>query len=200
MTDSTGSNNIEALRRARGWSMAALAEKLHTSTSTVNRLEKGEVALDVGWLEKLENIFAADWYEIAGRSRPDAVIGFSEDAAPFQAEQGHPLEHASFGPNIDIWDVRSPALDAIGLHPGDQMLVDISAATVEGIATGDAVVIQLTDPRNPLKATTLLRQYIEPDLFVTNSRSHNEPNIVRGQHDVRVMGKITKRFAAIGKP
>lgn len=196
MTDRpTRNNNIAALRKARGWSMSTLADKLHTSTSSINRLEKG-AALDVPMLEKLEAIFEADWYEVAGHKRPGQFLCFTNDAAPFHPPAGHWLEHASFGPGLEKWEVLTPALDAIGLAPGDVVLVDM--VNGEQAGTGDPVLLQLVDPGDASKVWTLIRQYIEPDLFVTNSRLHDAPNLKRGRHEVHILGKITKRFADIG--
>lgn len=195
MTDHPTRNNIGALRKARGWSMSTLADKLHTSTSTINRLEKGAI-LDVTWLEKLEAVFDADWYEIAGHKRPGQILCFANDAAPFHPPAGQWLEHASFGPDLEKWEVLTPALDAIGLATGDVVLVDM--ANAERAGTGDSVLLQLVDPGDTSKVWTLIRQYIEPDLFVTNSRQHDASNLKRGRHEVRIMGKITKRFADIG--
>lgn len=190
-------NGIKDLRTARGWSMAQLAEKLQTTTSTVNRLEKGEAGLDVDWLDKLAAVFGVDWYAVAGRSA--ARHGMTEDAAPFDPEPGSPLDGLKLGENRDVWTVKTTALDAIGLKPGDQIIVDISARVVEAAGTGDAVIIQVIDPRDPMKATTLLRQYIEPDMFVTNSKTDNAEPLFRGRHDVRVKGVVVKHIAAFGR-
>lgn len=189
---------LKALRLQRQWSMAHLADLAESSTSTINRLEKGEVALDVNWLEKFSQIFGVDWYAVAGREPPWAApAGFSDDATPFVAPDGHPFEHANFGPNRDLWDVTSAALDAIGLSPGDQVLVDMTDSVVASVATGDAVIVQHIDPLDPMKAHTLMRMFIEPDLFVTNSRGNNEMPLNRQRDDVRIKGKIIKRFSPV---
>ncbi|WP_075798616.1 helix-turn-helix domain-containing protein [Roseomonas gilardii] len=62
----TPQNTIRALRQERGWSQAALAEKLGTSQSQVDRLEKGDRRLTVDWLERIAQAFGTTTEALLG--------------------------------------------------------------------------------------------------------------------------------------
>ena len=191
------SNVIRSLRTARGWTMEQLAEAIGATISTINRIEKGEVRLVSDWVPKLAAVLGVSEAEIAGLGT--APPGLSEDATPFVADPGHPLERAAFGPSRDIWVVTSDALDAIGLYPGDKVVLDRSPAAVDAIATGDAVIVQIVDRDAPLRTTALLRQFVEPDLFITNARDHNAASLNRRHDDVRVLGVVVHKIAKVGR-
>lgn len=186
------SNVIHSLRTARGWTMEQLAEAIGATISTINRIEKGEVRLVSDWVPKLAAVLGVSEAEIAGLGT--AAPGLAEDATPFVAVPGHPLERAAFGPSRDIWVVTSNALDAIGLYPGDKIVLDRSPAAVDAIGTGDAVIVQIGD-----RGTPLLRQFVEPDLFVTNARDHNTASLNRRHDDVRVLGVVVHKIAKVGR-
>lgn len=174
--------------------MADLAQRLNTSVSSVNRLEKGEREMSVEELVRLAAILEAPFEAIvpamaAGAPSPP---GLREDAEPFHG--GGPNE-ITLPDNRVAWHVTTDALSAIGIEPGDSIIVDISAEAVEQAGTGDAVVVQHYGPG--MSARTLLRQFIEPDLLVTNSRGTNAAPLRRGHDDVAIKGVIVSRMQAV---
>lgn len=189
-------NRIKALRTQRGWSMERLAEAIGAGTSTVNRLEKGETELVSEWVPKIAAAFGVTPAELLGWTEP-AGPGLSDTVTPFVPDAAHPLATAKWQDNQVMWTAKSASLDAIGIAAGDVVIVDISQRAVDAVQSGDAVVVQVVDGDNPMRATTHLRQYIEPDLFITNSRANNEPPFNRREQDVRIKGVITNRFAAV---
>lgn len=88
-----------------------------------------------------------------------ALRGLSEDAAPYAAASGSPLDEAVraliAGRNgIDPWTVKSRALELFGILPGDVVLVDLNATP----RPGDAVCAQVYDwPRD--RADTVMRVF-----------------------------------------
>ena len=60
------SNNIRALRTAKGWSMERLAEAIGTSTSTINRLEKGETELVSEWVPRIAERLDVPIWDVIG--------------------------------------------------------------------------------------------------------------------------------------
>jgi len=191
-------NRIRELRKSREWSMEKLAELIDGSTSTVNRLENGDTDLISSWLPKLSAAFGVPWTDIVSIENNDEPVGLAEDATPFEAAKDHPLANVNLGPNRDLWEVKSHALTAIGIEPGDLIIVDISQRAVDSVRMGDAVVVQRCGKSEPGVTATYLRQYIEPDLFTTNSRSRNEMPLSKRMDNVQVKGKIMHKVAPIG--
>lgn len=183
-------NRIEQLREARGWSMKELGERTGKTIQQINRMEKGEAKLAVEDLVKLADVFAVTWSQIVDAP---PIQGLREDAAPFEASAGSPIAKLRPGPNQDVWEVKTEALSAIGIRRGDAILVDMSQAVVGNVQSQDAVIIQLY-AENTLSAATLLRQFIEPDLFISNSLKDNLPPINRGEVAVAIKAVVVSRI------
>lgn len=191
-------NTIEALRTARGWTMEDLAARMGVSVSSVNRLEKGERKFDVTELMKLMEIFDVGPDVIVPELSPAKTIapvvgGLDDDAKPYDAG---PFEDIRLPDNQDKWIVNTDALSAIGIDAGDAIIVDISQEAVENVPTGEAVIIQ--HYYSEMKARTLLRQHVEPNLFITNSRNRNGPFLDAREHDVRIKGVVISKLTPIG--
>lgn len=185
-------NTIRERRISRNWSMQALADKVGTTVGTINRIETGETKLMHDLVPALGEALGCAWRDLFA---PDdatemPVIGFADDAAPFVAANASALGALALGPNRDLWTVQTDALDAIGIAAGRQIVVNISADAVDRAASLDAVVIQLIDPDNPMRAATLLRQYVEPDLFITNSTHANAVPLTKRTSDIRIKGIV----------
>jgi transcriptional regulator with XRE-family HTH domain len=163
-------NRIKQLREARGWSMRKLAEKVSTSASTINKLEKGETTLNVHWMERLARIFEVSAAELLG-SASDKV-GFQEDVVPHEQGQGEPK--LALTETQLLYQVKTKALDQLGIMPGALLVVETSKASVTAIADGDPVIAELNGDRD---VVALLRQYIAPSLLITNSSEDNAPII-----------------------
>lgn len=185
----TTPNAIARLRQAKRWPMSRLAEEMGKSISAVNSLEKGEKVLDVEDLRKLARIFGVDWYEIA--DEPRTAGGMAEDAAPFEADASNPLHGWRLQPNQYTYIIKSHAVDGIGLAPGDEVIVDGSQKAVDALQLGDIVIARLN-------GRTIVRQFIEPELLVTNSRTENDLPLHRTRDDVAIVGVIVRRLGAVG--
>jgi transcriptional regulator with XRE-family HTH domain len=163
-----GRDRVRDLRIARRWSMEALAERIGATVSTIHRIETGQTRLISEHVAPLARAFGIDWTALF-IEETEATAGLAEDASPYIPQPGDPASRLSLGPNQDIWTVRTAALDAIGLTPGQRIIVDISAEAVAGIGTGDALVVQHMDRTDPTRAETRLMQFAEPSIFHTNS-------------------------------
>ena len=191
-------NNLRKLRIERGLTLKQLAERLHSSVPAVARLEKAGDAnrsdkkqMTVQDLLDLMRALDVEAHDIV----PDivarhAVSGFSDDVMPYVAADGAGMP-PPVGLNRTRWTVSTSAIDKLGIEPGDSVIVDGSQAAVDGAATGDAVVIQYTPPGEATR--TMMRQYVEPDLFVVNSRTMSAPTIDGSRADVQIMGVIVER-------
>ncbi len=191
-------NRLREIRQALGLTLKDLAGRLNSSIAAVARLEKsGDDTADdkkqmtVEDLLDLMRALNVEAHEIIPdlAPKPKAGGGFADDLTPYIAEDGQPAPATH--DNRTRWTVGTAALDKIGIEAGDSVIVDGSQAAVDNAATGDAVVIQHTPPGG--RTQTLMRQYVEPDLFVVNSRSMMAPTIDGSRDDVQIMGIIVER-------
>jgi transcriptional regulator with XRE-family HTH domain len=193
-------NRIKELREARGWSMFQLAQTVGCSISTINRLEKGRSELISEWLPKIADAFGVSWSDVVDINVENNNVKqqFADDAVTFEVQKEHPLFEIRLKENAVLWKMRSNVLDALGIMPDDVVVVDISQRARESVHTGDIVIVQ-AGGRKPTKPVTHVRQFVEPDLFITNSRYHNERPFNRVVDDVRIEGKVIHRIVSIGR-
>lgn len=118
--------------------------------------------------------------------------GFTEaDAAPYlpqpATEQREKTIAAAMGarPGVDVWRVKSCAMQMAGLIEGDFILVDTHAA--ERARPGDLVVAQIYNPRG---ATTVLRRFQPPVLVAASCNPADGGVHVVDGINVVIMGTV----------
>ncbi len=192
-------NRIREHREARGLTMEQVAELIGTSTSTVNRLEKGGVELVSDWIMKLAEAFGCDWIELVRddvRPQPEAATtGLAETAEPFKAAPGHPL-HAGLGEHESLFRVRDAHLENLGIYEGDIIVADVSTAAVRAVQTGDIVVLQAYGP-GLTEARTLVREFVAPSKLICNSPATAMPELDTLRDPVAIKGVAKRRFGAL---
>jgi transcriptional regulator with XRE-family HTH domain len=194
-------NTVRERRTARNWSMQTLAEKVGTTVGTINRIETGETKLLHDLVPALGTALGCQWRDLfvdedSGGETAAALPGFHDEAAPYIPGAADPLHSLALGPNRDLWAAKSDALNAIGIAAGQPIVVNISQDAVDRAASLDAVIIQVIDPHNPMQAVTLLRQFIEPDLFITNSTHTNAAPLTKRDADIRIKGIVENVISA----
>jgi hypothetical protein len=102
----------------------------------------------------------------------DRATGLADEAETYDPPHGSILSRA---PHIAYFRSRSSALDRhpLQIRNGDIVAVDIGTGALERIKSGDAVVVQLYLKPECMAALTVLRQFIEPGLLITNSSETN---------------------------
>lgn len=152
-------NRLHELRQRRGLSMAALGVLVDTSASHVNKLEKGQVALTLDWIERLAGALGVRPIDVIWRD-PSREL-----AAEAEALENVPDEAAELldGAGRRAFHVVSRRLDNLGLVPGDLVVTAPAEATPE---PGAVVVARFG-------TVLLLRQFLPPALLVTNSGTAN---------------------------
>ncbi|MGX9389787.1 helix-turn-helix domain-containing protein [Nitrobacteraceae bacterium UC4446_H13] len=121
--------------------------------------------------------------------------GLAEEATPYKSPSSTSqmvaaLNALRFGRNnCDPWTVNSRALEAIGVMPGDIVLVDLSAEPRDG----DAVLAQVYD-FDRMKAKTVWRRFRQSgDLRLLVSASFEpeaEPPLLVNGRDVAIKGVV----------
>ncbi len=186
-------NRIDALRGNLSYQKIAElindSDGINTNASTISKLAKGQMQLTETWLSRLSRALGVDRAALLG-DEPHATSGqLQEDAALYEPDDGSPLAGLR-QKNRDLWEVRSSALDELGIVPGALILVDVSEAAVASVQTGDPVVVQVYSDAELTSAVTLLRQFIEPNLLITNSRDDNELPLNMQTANAHIKGRI----------
>lgn len=189
-------NRIRQLRLARSLTLQQLADAVGTTTTTISRMEKGEVELVHAKLEAVARQLGCDWLDLV--REPESPTGFADSAAPFVAPRGHPLAGFAGNSHDAMFQAKDDMLDAIGIRAGDIVIFDVSAAAVRGVQTGDVVVAQVYGEALTA-ARTVMRQYVAPDLLVANMRHGTAPPINMADVDAAIKGVERSRWVA-GKP
>lgn len=108
------------------------------------------------------------------RSRPSgAVGGLNEDAEIYEIPVGSIL---SPDPMLGYFVMRS---DSLATHPlkimrGDIVIFNLSPEAIETVKTEQIVLVQCYDKSEFLNARTLIREFVRPNLVMTNKPTANE--------------------------
>lgn len=162
--------------------MRTLAEKVNSSASTINSLEKGLTRLNVEWAERLASVFGVEPNEMMGFST-QTTPGLAEDAVAYERE----LQHIRLSSTQFPYKVKSQALNQIGVFPDQIVVVDMSVEAMKKLKGNDIVIAQLYSEAG---ATTILRQFVEPSLLITNSSVENAAIINTRTEDVTIKGIV----------
>lgn len=176
-----------------------IARKMGRTRANVSHILTGRQRMSLDWAKAFADVLQvplATVLEKAGvTDAPTAQQvrpGFAEgDAEPFThgpglAEAAQTRSIAQLlgeRPGVDVWQVRSPAMQLAGLVPGDMMLVDTHAA--ERVRPGDVVVAQVYGRDN---ATTVLRRF-DPPVLVAAGCGAEKVHVVDGVNVV-IRGKV----------
>ena len=171
-TNQTGMNRIRELREARGLSAADLAEKVGTSQPQITRLERGERRLTVDWMQRIAKALDCQPSDLMATA---TLAEFQEEITPYDPP---PLfassTRALASKGLGYFTIKADSVSQLGIAPGDIVLIDMSQKAVDGVKTGDVVIAQLYHPDpQVMQARTVVRQFIAPNLLVTNRPSNN---------------------------
>lgn len=193
-------------QKEAGITAQEIAEAAGRHRSQVSHILTGRQAMNLHWAKAFATALQVPLAEVlrhagtledetAADAGTPGVSGFSEgDASPFAGQPGErerETERARlFGggaPGVDLWTVRSAALELDGYLIGDRILVDTNAA--ERVRAGDVVVAQAYDVQRA-SADTLLRRY-EPPVLVSRSpdRTTRRAHVVDGS-TVMIRGRV----------
>jgi len=188
-------NRIKFFRKKKDLSLDQLAELIGVGKSTIHRLEAGETSLYHELLPDLAEKLGATILELTGL---DAEAAEPQNSAQSEID-AMPLDCAEmlgfkFGQDIEIWEALTGSLDAIGIEPGD--LLTIVPLSEKKITMGDPVILRVRtegDLTISQQKGGMMRQYIEPNMFITNSIQHDRFPINSASQDVVIIGSIASK-------
>ena len=177
-----GTNRIKDLRKEKGLTLNQLSEKTGISASHLSRIEAGARGLKLEYIESISRVLSVTPTElIAGQE-----FGYESDLLPYTPPKGTALEKAiASEPSQKMFRVLSDVLNELGIQDGDVVIANMAKSALQNLTIGQPVVVAMPSKvkdRQPL----LLRQYITPNMLVTNSVSQNALPI----HIVRSGAKI----------
>ena len=180
-------NRIRELRKTRKLSQSALGERVGMAKWDVSRLESGEVQLKPDVAQRIAKALDVPLADVLGLNGEN---GFSEDATPYVTAPTDPLARLASGPNQSLYTIRTNVLDELGLRAGDVVSVDISAEAVKSVKSMASVIVQIHDPKDVSRSVMLVRQFVPPNLLITNSRNDNCQPINMSTEDAHIKGVI----------
>jgi transcriptional regulator with XRE-family HTH domain len=190
---------IRDLRQARGWSMRELARRVNTTSSTINKLEKGAIKLDINWLKKLSEAFDVPMSVLFEDLSGDKA-SFCSDVALYDGDLESTFPDIRFEKNHSVYMVITHALDQIGILPKHFLLVDQSIDDTKNLDTGDIVIFKLFDREIASEFATLMRQFVSPSIFITNTSNDAQQIINAKDKKLKILGVVTSHVSARRKP
>lgn len=191
-------HRIKELREARGWSQEYLGSKINRTKHAVSRLEKGDSSLDLQIAQQIADAFGVPLTEVLVLDGKNNTGGFSDEGRIHVPAIDDPL-HAHLKSQRYLLEVDTNALDQAGLSIGDIVIVDETANSCRHVAPLQIVVVNYR-PAPGRKSIQLLRQFIPPNLLITNSSQKNLPSLNLLSDNVVIIGvviEITRRFKQI---
>jgi len=183
---------IRMLREARGLSQEQLALAIGRTKSVISRIESGETRLDLDVAQKIADTLNTTLADVLGIGPgSQGPRGFSEDVHPYVAIGPDDHFTRGLGPNEYLLTVDTNVCENAGIKRGDVVVVNDSAAAVAGVAPLDVVIVMYHHPETPNTATQLLRQFVPPNLLITNSDSDNARSINLAKEDAHIVSVFT---------
>lgn len=202
---------------ALGMTVEELADKAGLSQSYVTRLENRQRAkrgLPLATAEKLAVALklddVTDIMDLPRRANgaQPPPLDLQEDAEPYDYQRDDLLkELVRKRQNVVTYILKTDALSQIDLHKGDIVFLDISAEAFERLEPLQAVIgqlmVQVETPTGESiamnKTTTIARQYVPPNLLITNSESVNAPILNMEVDPVAIRGVIIAKHRSLRK-
>lgn len=179
-------NRIKELRDEKGLSTYELAALVGTTQPTIHRLETGKRKLTVDWMRRIAEALGVEPSDLIA---PTVLDQSGDDIKPHEPKDPLLIEAIS-NSSRQFWRVLRSSLDYVGLKKGDVRVADASHTSINSLQTGDIVIVQVFDVRNMSEPRTLLRQFVAPSLFITNSSKGNPAPIDAKRIDVKVLGVL----------
>jgi transcriptional regulator with XRE-family HTH domain len=178
---------LEQILEVRGWNAAQLARETGVSPSTISRaLSDDKFVPSTGTIAKIAGATGIGLPADLGLGTMASTRRFSEpEAEPFGDELPTTLEQKE---DLDVWRLKTRALDQIGYLPGDLVAVDRTAFP----KTRDIVCAQVYDLVRDT-AETVFREFDPPYLLTRTSdpKAHRKPLVVDDER-VLIVGVVVR--------
>lgn len=170
--------------------MRDLAARMNTTSSTINKLEKGLTRLNVEWIKRLAEVFNV---------HADQIVEFSltmqEETRDNASLYDGGIEELKLSETQLLYFVRKAVLDQRGIDPGMILIVETSPKRIQQISSNDVVIAELS---SEVGITILLRQFVSPNLLITNSSAYHASMLSTKQRDLAIKGIAIGAYRRFG--
>jgi DNA-binding Xre family transcriptional regulator len=179
-------NRIRQLRLERGLSLTDLANELGISESHLSRVEAGTRGLHLSRMEGLARALGVPLTEIL----PAQAQSWTPDVAPYTPPKGSFIAKAAANAKTQrMFKVLTGVLSDLGIADGDPIIVETAIGDLKDLEPLTPLVLRLF-PEKEGEPVLLLRQFLPPKLFVTNSVDHNAMPINMRSVKVEIVGRV----------
>ncbi len=178
-------NRIKQLRLERGLSLQQLAEKIGVSESHLSRVEAGLRGLHLSKIEALANTLGLTVGEVLSNE----LMGYLPDLEPYTPPKGSAIEKALTSSTQKMFKVLTGVMSELEITRGDPIIADLKP--LKTLKTGEVVVARLY-PKGSKEGVLLLREYISPNLLITNSLEQNALPIHMLKLKVEIIGCVLR--------
>jgi len=159
-------NRIKELREAAGLTQEDLGERLGITATHVWRLESGRTALTVEWMEQIAEILHVAAADLIANVVLAEIV---DEVEPVEADA---VTRSIGAMGLRVYRVTARSVIKTGIQPGDIITVNEADAATKAPNIGDVVLVEMRNPKAKAKAR-VLRQYVPPDMLVTNRGGAN---------------------------
>jgi len=180
-------NRIREIRERVGLTQEQLAEMLSTTANSIWRLENGHTRLAQHSMVRLGKALGCDPAKLI-LNVPAEVKSDVVPADPNPVIDAIAAHIATRG--LHLYKVTGNSVaQVVGVAPGDTITVDESEAAAAQPAPGDVVLVEIGAERVRVR-----RQFIPPNLVITNRRGANMINNIGGDPtvDPKIVGVLLR--------
>ena len=178
-------NRIKQLRLERGLTLTELAKKIGISEGHLSRVEVGARGLKLPKMEALAQALGVPVGDILSSQ----FVGFLPDVVPYVPPKGSAIERALTSTTQKMFSVLTAVMSELGIREGTPIIADTGAQAVKDIQMGQVVVAEVF-PDGSKEGVLLLRQYIAPNLLITNSSEQNLTPIHMLKLKTKIVGRV----------
>lgn len=185
----------------QGMKLVTLAQMTGIDQGHLSRMRKGRRGINMDQAKSIAAALGVTPAEVLGLSEtkitsPAPPDGFTDDWQAYDPGPSDPFR-AFLTPNRYWITVEADAVSSVGPARRDLALIDDSAAAVKAVKPL-AIVVGLHHPVDePDKAQHILRQFVPPNLLITNGRDRAR-TLVIGEDDVHIIGVVVRFHRALG--
>ncbi len=178
-------NRLKQFRLEKGLTLTDLAGLTGISESHLSRVEAGARGLRLSKLQLVARHLGVKPADLVGEEQ----VSFIPDLAPYTPPKGSAMEKAFEPSTQKIYKVLTDVLSELGITAGDPIIADESEKVLKSLKSEQRVVV-LAKAGREQDSVLLLRQYISPNLLITNSAEENSLSLHIVKSNVKIIGVV----------